>query len=122
MLDLESFVYSAPFGIGPVTEYVMEGEVNIDIAGYSAWSVMGASMEFAVLGTTKFAVYAPAIAEAFVGELGLFTVLGITSSSAVAIGSGAIALGAAAYIHHEAPKIQRFYSRGADKPQFRGFN
>ncbi len=84
MLDLESFVYSSPFGIGPVTEYVRTGQVSIDPIGYATWGVLGAGMEFAVLGTTKFSVYAPVASSALFGELGLFTVLGLTTPIQVA--------------------------------------
>ncbi len=84
MLDLESFAYSAPFGIGPVAEYVRTGQVGIDPIGYATWGVLGAGMEFAVLGTTKFAVYAPVASSSLFGELGLFTVLGLTTPLQVA--------------------------------------
>ena len=92
MLDLESFVYSSPFGIGPVTEYVRTGQVGIDPVGYIAWGALGAGMEFAVLGTTKFAVYAPAVNSAFFGELGLFTVTG-TAGSVTAVTTAAVVVG-----------------------------
>ena len=121
MLDLESFVYSAPFGIGPISEYVMEGEIGIDPIGYATWGLLGTGAEFAILGTTKFAVYAPVAVEAFVGELGLLTVLGISPAVIATAATGVFAAAAVAYVHHEAPRIQSMYSRGADKPQFRGF-
>ena len=97
MLDLESFVYSAPFGIGPVTEYVRTGDVHIDPMGYASWGALGASMEFAILGTTKFAVYAPVVNSAFFGELGLFTVTG-TAGLVSAVSTAAIVVGASAAI------------------------
>ncbi len=104
MLDLESFAYSAPFGIGPVTEYVRTGKVGIDPAGYLAWGTLGAGMEFAVLGTTKFAVYAPVVHSAFFGELGLFTVTGtapyITAASAVVVTVGVSAVISKTYVDH----------------------
>ncbi len=104
MLSLESFVYSSPFGIGPVTEYVRTGQVGIDPAGYAAWGALGATAEFAILGTTKFAVYAPVVHSAFFGELGLFTVTGtagsITALSSVAAVAGASAAISRIYVDH----------------------
>ncbi len=97
MLDLESFAYSAPFGIGPVTEYVRTGQIGIDPAGYLAWGALGAGMEFAVLGTTKFAVYAPVVHSAFFGELGLFTVTG-TAGSVTAVSSATVLVGLSAIL------------------------
>ena len=97
MLDLESFVYSAPFGIGPVTEYARTGQVGIDPIGYASWGALGASMEFAVLGTTKFAVYAPVVGSSFFGELGLFTVTGTAGIVSAAATTTAV-VGASAVI------------------------
>lgn len=95
MLDLRDFAFSAPFGIGPVTEYAVTGKVGFDPAGYAAWGALGAGAEFALLGTTKFAVYAPVAAEALVGELGLLTVTGTAAPLAVAAGATALVAGSA---------------------------
>ena len=79
MLDLESFAFSAPFGLGPIGQYAITGQVTIDPSGYLSWMALGGGMEFALFGTTKLAVYGPAIGSAFFGELGLFTVLGLNA-------------------------------------------
>jgi hypothetical protein len=83
---LRSFAFSAPFGIGPITEYALTGKIGIDPAGYIAWGTLGAAAEFAILGSTKFAVYAPVVGSAFFGELGLFTVTGLATPIAASAG------------------------------------
>ncbi len=93
MLDLRSFAFSAPFGIGPLTEYAITGKVGIDPIGYAAWGALGATAEFAILGTTKFAVYAPVVGSALFGELGLFTVTGLTTPLSAAAGVTAVTAG-----------------------------
>ncbi len=96
MLDLRSFAFSAPFGIGPITEYALTGKIGIDPAGYLAWGALGATAEFAILGTTKFSVYAPVVGSALFGELGLFTVTGLTTPLAAAAGVTAVTAGVVA--------------------------
>ncbi len=90
MLSLESFVYSSPFGMGPIFEYAYTGQVSIDPAGYAAWGALSATVEYSLFGATKFSVFAPAVADALVGELGVLRVLGITRAAAVATPIGAV--------------------------------
>ncbi len=124
MLDLRSFAFSAPFGIGFATEYALTGKIGIDPAGYAAWAALGAGAEYRLLGTTRFATYAPVVVESLVGEMGLLTVTGLTGPLAVAAGAtvlvGASAVGSklivdATYAHGGKPHLTSFTGQMSGK-------
>ena len=119
MLDLESFAYSAPFGIGPIGQYALTGQVSIDPVGYLSWGAFGSGVEFALFGTTKMMVYGPAIGSALFGELGLFTVLPGLGSAVAATSLIAPPVTFAMLVHSKDDQITRNYSRGNLVPQGR---
>ncbi len=98
-MDLRDFVFSAPFGIGPVGEYALTGKVSFSPSGYATWMAMDAGLLYGATwflegaGTTKLGVYGPAFLDAFYGSTGLFTAFPALGTGFTAVALGTVLVG-----------------------------